>query len=59
VFRRFCFYGLRALLVLYLKNALHLSESTAVAIMSYFTAAAYTTPVGFMAGQLGGWVAGW
>ncbi len=42
---RFCYYGLRSLLVVYLTDKLDLSESTAVATMSYFTAAAYSTPL--------------
>ena len=42
---RFCYYGLRSLLVLYLTNALDLSESAAVSVMAYWTAVTYTTPL--------------
>ena len=48
---RFCYYGLRAILTLYLTDVLQLSEAAAVATASYFIAGSYLSPL------LGGFVA--
>jgi solute carrier family 15 oligopeptide transporter 1 len=47
---RFSYYGLRAILVLYLNNFLNFSENSSTAILHGFTMAAYATCV------LGGYV---
>lgn len=44
-FERFAFYGVRALLIVYLTTALHYSNSTAVAVYSVFNAVCYLTPL--------------
>lgn len=56
---RFAAYGLRALLVLYLKSALKLPESTSIAIYSGFIALCYFSPLlgGYLADTvLGKWL---
>lgn len=44
-FERFAFYGVRALLIVYLTTALQYSNSTAVAVYSVFNAVCYLTPL--------------
>ena len=48
---RFCYYGLRAILTLYLTDVLALSEGAAVSTVSYFIAGSYLSPLfgGFVA----------
>jgi len=48
---RFCFYGIRAILTLYLTDVLELSEGAAVSTASYFIAGSYLSPLvgGFVA----------
>ncbi len=47
----FCYYGLRSLLTLFLRDSLGYSDPQSVAIYSYFTSFAYFTPL------LGGYLA--
>ena len=47
---RFCYYGARAVLVLYLTSALGYSDGEAISIYSFYLAAAYYTPL------LGGYI---
>ncbi len=51
MWERFSYYGMRALLVLYLVNALGYARSDALAVYATYTALVYLTPI------LGGWLA--
>ena len=51
MWERFSYYGMRALLVLYLVNALHLPRAEALSIYATYTALVYLTPM------LGGYIA--
>jgi dipeptide/tripeptide permease len=42
---RFAYFGFRAVLVLYFTNALHFSESTAIALFAYVASLAYFSPL--------------
>ncbi|CAJ1935196.1 unnamed protein product [Cylindrotheca closterium] len=42
---RFAYFGFRAILVLYFKNALQLSETTAIALFAYVASLAYFSPI--------------
>ena len=51
MWERFSYYGMRALLVLYMTQALHFADAKALSIYGYYTSAAYFMPL------LGGWLA--
>ena len=51
MWERFSYYGMRALLVLYMTQALHFADGKALSIYGYYTSAAYFMPL------LGGWLA--
>ena len=54
MWERFSYYGMRALLVLYLVNSLNYSESDALHIYAVYTGLVYLTPIigGYLADQL-------
>jgi len=51
MWERFSYYGMRAILVLYMTQALRFTDEKAVSIYGYYTAAVYFLPI------LGGWIA--
>jgi proton-dependent oligopeptide transporter, POT family len=51
MWERFSYYGMRALLVLYMTQSLHFADAKALSIYGYYTSAAYFLPL------LGGWLA--
>lgn len=51
MWERFSYYGMRALLVLYMTQALRFTDAKALSIYGYYTSAAYFLPL------LGGWLA--
>lgn len=51
MWERFSYYGMRALLVLYMTQSLRFADSKALSIYGYYTSAAYFLPL------LGGWLA--
>src|SRR6266550_9542240 len=51
MWERFSYYGMRALLVLYMTQSLHFADAKALSIYGYYTSTAYFMPL------LGGWFA--
>src|SRR4051812_7306046 len=51
MWERFSYYGMRAILVLYMTEALHFADVDAVSIYGYYTSSVYFLPL------LGGWIA--
>src|SRR5258705_6872674 len=51
IWERFSYYGMRALLVLYMTESLGFADAKALSVYGYYTSAAYFLPL------LGGWLA--